>query len=43
MLVLEVDVYNAPEGGIRFQMEFEGTMKVRGIEEGVERVTMMIF
>ena len=43
MLVLEVDAYNAPEREIWFQMEFEGTIKVRGIEEGVERVTMTTF
>ena len=42
-LVLEIDAYNAPEGRVRFQMEFEGVMEMRGIEEGVERVMTMVF
>ena len=42
-LVLEVDMRNAPEGGVWFKVEFEGTVEMRDIEEGVERVTAVFF
>ena len=38
LLVLEVDMDNTPEGGVHFEVEFQGAMEMRGIEEGVERV-----
>ena len=43
VLVLEIDTGNAPEGGVWFKVEFESTMEMGGIEEGVERVTMVFF
>ena len=42
-LILEVDTCDAPEGEVWFEVEFEGTMEVRSIEEGVERVTAVTF
>ena len=41
MLVLEIDACNAPEGRVWFKVEFESTMEIRGIEEGVERISMV--
>ena len=43
MLVLEVDTGNAPEGRVHFKVEFQGVMEMRGVEEGMERVTMVFF
>ena len=41
MLVLEVDACDAPEGGVWFEVEFKGTMKVGGIEMGMEDIATM--
>ena len=42
MLVLEVHAGYAPEGGIRFEMELEGAVKVGSVEMGVEDITSVI-
>ena len=42
-LVLKIDVGDALEGGIGFEVEFQGKMEVGGIEEGVEHITTMFF
>ena len=42
-LVLEIDIGDAPEGGVWFKVEFHSMMEVRGIEEGVECITTMFF
>ena len=42
-LVLEIDMGNAPKGGVWFEMEFESVMEMRSIEEGVKRVMMVFF
>ena len=42
-LVLEIDTCNTPKGGIWFKVELKSVMEMREIEEGMERVTAMIF
>ena len=36
MLVLEIDLGNAPKGGVWLKVEFKCAMKMRGVEEGME-------
>ena len=42
MLVLVVDISNAPEGRVQFQVEFKSAVEMRGVEVGVKDVTTMI-
>ena len=40
-MVLEVDAGYAPKGGVRFEVKFEGAVKMGGVEVGMEDITSM--